>query len=189
MIRAPPVCGVTATRTKETVPLSRDLRPWTAELGLSHSAGEIGRGVLSFDRVRRSVVSTMTLAIRLALAAVVALLAVGTALSAPGGTLPSGFQDTAVLSGLVNPTAVRFAVDGRVFVAQKDGLIKVFNSVSATTGTTFADLRPAVDDYWDRGLLGASTRSAVSDAPIRVCPVLLRCPPRFHRAGVERRVC
>jgi glucose/arabinose dehydrogenase len=81
------------------------------------------------------------------------LLAGGTARSAPG-TLPSGFQDTAVFSGLVNPTAVRFASDGRVFVAQKDGLIKVFSSVSATTGTTFADLRPAVDDYWDRGLLG-----------------------------------
>ena len=59
-----------------------------------------------------------------------------------------------MLSGLDYPTAVRFSSDGRVFVAQKDGVVKVFSSVNATTGTTFADLRTEVDDYWDRGLLG-----------------------------------
>jgi hypothetical protein len=34
-----------------------------------------------------------------------------------------------------------------VFVAQKNGIVKVFSSVLATTSTTFADLRPQVDDY------------------------------------------
>ena len=96
----------------------------------------------------------MTLAIRLALAAVVALLALVTALPAGAATLPPGFQDNTVFSGLDHPTAVRFAADGRVFVAQKNGIVKVFSSVTATTGTTFADLRSQVDDYWDRGLLG-----------------------------------
>src|SRR3954464_11780876 len=71
-----------------------------------------------------------------------------------GAALPSGFQDSAVLAGLDRPTAVSFSSDGRVFVAQKNGVVKVFSSVSATTGTTFADLRTEVDDYWDRGLLG-----------------------------------
>ncbi len=33
-------------------------------------------------------------------------------------------------------------------------MIKVFDSLSDTTPTTFADLRSQVDDYWDRGLLG-----------------------------------
>ena len=96
----------------------------------------------------------MTLAIRLALAAVVALLALVTAVPAGAATLPTGFQDNTVFSGLDHPTAVRFAADGRVFVAQKNGIVKVFSSVTATTGTTFADLRSQVDDYWDRGLLG-----------------------------------
>jgi glucose/arabinose dehydrogenase len=41
-----------------------------------------------------------------------------------------------------------------VFVAQKNGIVKVFSSITATTGSTFADLRTQVDDYWDRGLLG-----------------------------------
>ena len=36
-------------------------------------------------------------------------------------TLPAGFQESVVFSGLTNPTAVRFAADGRVFVAEKSG--------------------------------------------------------------------
>ncbi len=74
--------------------------------------------------------------------------------SATAAALPSNFQESVVFSGLDRPTAVRFAGDGRVFVAQKNGVIKVFSSLSATTATTFADLRTEVDDYWDRGLLG-----------------------------------
>ncbi|HET9613196.1 MAG TPA: NPCBM/NEW2 domain-containing protein, partial [Candidatus Limnocylindrales bacterium] len=69
-------------------------------------------------------------------------------------TTPSGFADTTVFSGLTAPTAVRFSPDGRVFVAEKSGLIKVFSSLAATTPTVFADLRTQVDNYWDRGLLG-----------------------------------
>jgi glucose/arabinose dehydrogenase len=69
-------------------------------------------------------------------------------------TVPSGFQESTVFSGLTQPTAVRFAPDGRVFVAEQSGLIKVFDSLSDTTPTVFADLRGEVDNYWDRGLLG-----------------------------------
>jgi uncharacterized repeat protein (TIGR01451 family) len=69
--------------------------------------------------------------------------------------LTSNFQESIVFSnGLVHPTAVRFASDGRVFVAQQSGVIQVFASLSATTPTTFADLSTEVDNYWDRGLLG-----------------------------------
>jgi glucose/arabinose dehydrogenase len=59
-----------------------------------------------------------------------------------------------VLSGLTQPTNVEFSPDGRVFVAEKSGLIKVFPSLTATTPTVFADLRGVVNSYWDRGLLG-----------------------------------
>ena len=55
-------------------------------------------------------------------------------------TLPPGFQQTIVFSGLTRPTAVRFAPDGRIFVAEKSGVIKVFDSLTATTPTIFADL-------------------------------------------------
>jgi glucose/arabinose dehydrogenase len=69
-------------------------------------------------------------------------------------TLPPSFQETTVFSGLSSPTAMRFSPDGRVFVAEKSGLIKVYASLTSTTPTVFADLRTQVDDYWDRGLLG-----------------------------------
>src|ERR687890_1314671 len=69
-------------------------------------------------------------------------------------TLPSGFQEEEVFSFLTNPTNVEFSKDGRVFVAEKSGLIKVFDSPSDTTPTTFADLRTKVHNFWDRGMLG-----------------------------------
>src|SRR5215213_5357583 len=69
-------------------------------------------------------------------------------------TLPSGFQEEAVISGLTNPSNVEFSQDGRVFVAEKSGLIKVFDGLSDTTPTTFADLRTKVHNFWDRGMLG-----------------------------------
>ena len=50
--------------------------------------------------------------------------------------------------------AIRFAPDGRVFVAEKDGLIKVFDNLNDPTPTVYADLRTKVHDFWDRGLLG-----------------------------------
>lgn len=73
---------------------------------------------------------------------------------ASAGTLPPGFQETTAISGLTNPTVVRFAPDGRVFVAEKSGLIKVFDGLDDATPTVFADLRTEVYNIWDRGLLG-----------------------------------
>src|SRR5215212_11945064 len=69
-------------------------------------------------------------------------------------TLPAGFQDSVVFSGLTDPTNVEFSKDGRVFVAEKSGLVKVFDNLSDTTPTTFADLRTKVHNFWDRGMLG-----------------------------------
>jgi glucose/arabinose dehydrogenase/PKD repeat protein len=74
--------------------------------------------------------------------------------AASASTLPSGFRDTVALSGLINPTVVQFASDGRIFVGQKNGVIKVFQSLTDTNPLTVADLSTQVDDYWDRGLLG-----------------------------------
>ena len=67
---------------------------------------------------------------------------------------PPGFTETTVFGGLTLPTAVRFSPDGRVFVAEKAGLIKVFDNLTDTTPTVFADLRSKVFGYWDMGLLG-----------------------------------
>ena len=58
------------------------------------------------------------------------------------------------ITGLVQPMVVRFSPDGRVFVAEKSGLIKVFDNLDDPTPSIYADLRTQVYDYWDRGLLG-----------------------------------
>src|SRR4029453_8466727 len=75
-------------------------------------------------------------------------------LAARASVLPSGFQEATVFSGLVNPTNIEFARDGRIFVAQKNGQIKVFDNASDPIPDLFADLSANVNDFWDRGLLG-----------------------------------
>src|SRR5438128_9340142 len=82
-----------------------------------------------------------------------------------GATLPAGFTESTVFSGLTNPTAVRFSPDGRVFVAEKSGLIKVFTNLSNTTPTVFHDLRTNVHNYWDRGLLGLALHPNFPSTP------------------------
>ncbi|WP_344221534.1 ricin-type beta-trefoil lectin domain protein [Kribbella sancticallisti] len=74
--------------------------------------------------------------------------------SARAAVAPSGFSEQVVFSGLTNPSNVAFGADGRVFVAEKSGLIKVFDSLEDSTPSVFADLRTKVYNYWDRGLLG-----------------------------------
>jgi glucose/arabinose dehydrogenase len=74
--------------------------------------------------------------------------------AAQAATLPAGFQESVVFSGLTLPTAVRFAPDGRVFVAEKSGVIKVFDSLTDASPDVFADLNVNVHNFWDRGLLG-----------------------------------
>ena len=92
---------------------------------------------------------------RIVSAAVVALLMLlaGMSTVAAASVIPP-FQESVVFSGLTHPTVVRFSPDGRVFVAQKDGRILVFDSLTDTTPTVFADLRANVHDFWDRGMLG-----------------------------------
>jgi glucose/arabinose dehydrogenase len=74
--------------------------------------------------------------------------------AAAAATVPAGFQDQIVWSGFTLPTALAFAPNGRVFVGQKNGLIRVFTNTGDTTPSTVVDLGTAVHDFWDRGLLG-----------------------------------
>jgi Glucose / Sorbosone dehydrogenase len=101
---------------------------------------------------RRGRSLSLLLSVTLLLGSLTALVA-GTA-PAASAAVPTGFQESTVFSGLVNPTVVRFASDGRVFVAEKRGTIRVFDSLTDTTPTTFADLRTNVYNFWDRSLLG-----------------------------------
>src|SRR3954454_13513948 len=97
---------------------------------------------------RRGLVASTVLVLLFATAAVISSTAPAVA------AVPPGFTEVTAWSGLVNPTAIRFAPDGRVFVAEKRGKIQMYDSVADTTPTQIADLRTEVYNFWDRGLLG-----------------------------------
>ena len=69
-------------------------------------------------------------------------------------TLPNGFSEQIVLSGLTHPTKLVFAPDGRVFVAEKGGTIKVYDSLSDPTPTAVRRPQHASPRQRDKGLLG-----------------------------------
>lgn len=89
----------------------------------------------------------------------------------PGGAgatvLPEGFEVKRLpikraseanpeghLKGLVKPTTIDFAPDGKMFVAEWFGRVKVFDSVTDTTPTIAVDIATEVHSFGDRGLLG-----------------------------------
>jgi glucose/arabinose dehydrogenase len=97
-----------------------------------------------------------------------ALALLGTLLSPPAArasVLPTGFSESVVWSGLTNPTNIEFAADGHIFVAEKSGLIKVFDSQADPTPDVFADLRANVHDFWDRGMLGLAVHPNFPASP------------------------
>ena len=102
----------------------------------------------SFSRRRNSALAAIVLLIALALVPGAA-----PALAAP--TALPNFQLQPVFTGLKNPIDFAFASDGRVFVAEKAGLIKVFDSLSDPQPDVFADLQTNVyKGPNDHGLLG-----------------------------------
>jgi glucose/arabinose dehydrogenase len=82
----------------------------------------------------------------------------GLALTGPGraagAALEPGFEETTVLTGLNLPTAVRFAADGRVLVAEQRGVIKLFDGLGDATPQVVDDNRTEVHNWQNRGLLG-----------------------------------
>ena len=96
----------------------------------------------------------LVLALATALACVVVLL---TPSSASAATLPAGFEEGTVLPGVGKPQDIAMAPNGRVFVAEKTGFIRLYDNVDDTTPTLFGDLRTQVHNYGSRGLLSIVT--------------------------------
>jgi glucose/arabinose dehydrogenase len=86
--------------------------------------------------------------------------------------------DAPVFTGLTNPTTVRFASDGRAFVAEKRGVVKEFDTLADPTPTVVIDLQTATDDYWDRGLLSlAIDPHFLSGSPYLYLYLVYDAPP------------
>ena len=82
---------------------------------------------------------------------VATLLMFSSAHVAYAATVPAGFTDSLVAAGLTNPTAMALAPDGRIFVCQQNGALRVIKN-GALLATPF--LTVTVDSSGERGLLG-----------------------------------
>ena len=77
----------------------------------------------------------------------------GLSFSASAATLPSGFVETTVASGIASPTAMAIAPDGRIFVCSQTGAMRVIKN-GILLATPFVKL--SVDSVGERGLLGVA---------------------------------
>ncbi len=74
-----------------------------------------------------------------------------TAATTVAATLPAGFTETRVATGLSNPTAMAFAPDGRLFVCQQGGQLRVIENGTLLPAPF---LSVTVSSSGERGLLG-----------------------------------
>jgi glucose/arabinose dehydrogenase len=78
---------------------------------------------------------------------------IAAASAATAATLPPGFTETLMAGGLSNPTAMALAPDGRIFVCQQGGQIRVIKA-GELLATPF--LSVTVNSAGERGLLGVA---------------------------------
>jgi uncharacterized repeat protein (TIGR03806 family) len=70
-----------------------------------------------------------------------------------GIDLPAGFSDTVIVTGLTGATAMEIAPDGRIFVCEQTGALRVIKN-DKLLPEPFVML--PVDSYWERGLIGVA---------------------------------
>src|SRR6476661_564477 len=78
---------------------------------------------------------------------------IGFAQPAGAATVPPGFREVTVASGLAAPTAMQFAPDGRLFICEQAGRLRVVKNGSLLP-TPFVTV--TVDSNGERGLLGVA---------------------------------
>ena len=82
------------------------------------------------------------------------------AVHAQGGfNLPYGFIQEGVTVGLNLPTSFALAPDGRIFIAEKAGRVRVFHN-GELLSDPFIDITTEVNDAADRGLMGIAVDPA-----------------------------
>lgn len=65
--------------------------------------------------------------------------------------LPANFSFTTVATGFTQPMSFAYAPDGRVFVAERSGVIKIVHP--GGTQSVFLDMRTQVNTAWGRGIV------------------------------------
>ena len=81
-----------------------------------------------------------------------------TAAPAGAATYPAGFEERTIVGGLDQPVSMAWAPDGRLFIIEKPGRLKVV-APGATQATTILNISGRVNSFHDRGLLGLALDS------------------------------
>jgi glucose/sorbosone dehydrogenase len=135
----------------------RVLRVRKGPAGPQGSTGDIGpRGLTSAQNHTLLFItnSSNRLLLRRGFVVIVFALALDCfALLASATTLPSGFVETTVASGIASPTAMAIAPNGRIFVCSQTGALRVIKN-GVLLATPFVNL--SVDSVGERGLLGVA---------------------------------
>jgi glucose/arabinose dehydrogenase/PKD repeat protein len=73
---------------------------------------------------------------------------------ARAATLPAGFEERTIASGLNYPTTAAYAPDGRIFIAEQPGRVRVVLADGTLRAQPLLDISGHVNSYKDRGLIG-----------------------------------
>jgi glucose/arabinose dehydrogenase len=151
-------------------------------------------------RMGKSVYLFVTIALAL-LASIGTLLGLLIGAAKGAANLPTGFTDSSppFVSGLSNPTDMEFAPDGRLFVAEQAGRVRIAKPDG--TLSTFLDISTKVDSTGERGLLGLTldprfstnryvylyyTKKATSTTPVHNRVVRVRARGETVVSGSEK---
>src|SRR5829696_2165907 len=151
-------------------------------------------------RMGKSVYLFVTIALAL-LASIGTLLGLLIGAAKGAANLPTGFTDSSppFVSGLTNPTDMEFAPDGRLFVAEQAGRVRIAKPDG--TLSTFLDISTKVDSTGERGLLGLTldpgfstnryvylyyTKKATSTTPVHNRVVRVRARGEKVVSGSEK---
>jgi len=91
--------------------------------------------------------------LRDALSATICSVGIAAAATLGAATLPPGFTETPLATGLFSPTAMALVPDGRVFVAEQGGTLRVVKNGALLAASFF--IRTVLTDG-ERGLLGVA---------------------------------
>lgn len=84
----------------------------------------------------------------------IAALFVGGAGAQTFTNLPAGFEVVTLPGSYILPVGITFAPDGRLFVLEKPGTVRIVSDQGIQQPSPFIDLVAEVNNDWDRGLLG-----------------------------------
>jgi glucose/arabinose dehydrogenase len=104
------------------------------------------------------------------------------ALAGPAGaaTVPPGFTDTEIASGLSAPTSMALAPDGRIFVLEQGGSVRVIEN-GQLLSTPFLTLN--VDSQGERGLLGIAFDPSFTTNHFLYLYYTVPTPPEHNRVS------